>query len=242
MNPIPARLLYRPTFSPQDAVSFCLSIAVALALGLVIYNLLDVSLGSIFSILFVSGLLGIGFNEFAKTFRTWMFLSFSLSVGCCSPMILGMGFIGYTLGDILGFVLMTWTVCGGMMSMTLGLGRWIGHGPGSGLSLTLFLGWLTWPVWMSPYFHTPWGQWCVDHLLDYQPLFALSSLFPEMGDWSHAPIAYAYLTNLGQDVMYALPPGVGKGLVFHGVLAGMGGLIAFWTKPPVLRPTRKQPS
>ncbi|GIW76005.1 MAG: hypothetical protein KatS3mg104_1068 [Phycisphaerae bacterium] len=240
MNPISDYLLHRLTFSPRVLLSLCLAITLAMTLGLVIYCLLDVSLGSIFSILFVSGLLGIGLNELAKNLGIGTVFSFSVSVGCCSPMILGLGSVGYTLRDILGFVLMTWVICCGMMSMTQGIGRLIGYGPGGGLLLTLFLGWMTWPVWMSPYFHTLWGQWCIDHLLGYQPLFAVASLFPEMGDWTHAPIAYARLTNLGQDVLYAYPSGPGKSVALHTGLAVVGMLIALAKYPA--RPNASDPN
>lgn len=234
MNLTPARLFHRQAFSAQGMVRFCLSTAFSLTLGLLIYSLLDVSLGSIFAMVFLSGLLGMGFSQESIHPGQWIGVSFGISLGCCSPMILGLISIGYAFPEILGLVLMIWAVCAWMMSMTLGLSRLIGRGPGGGLSILVFLGWLTWPVWMSPYFHTPWGQWCVDHLLSYQPFFALSSLFPAMGDWSHAPIAYAYLTNLGQDVLYALPEGVGKALAWHGLLAGIWGWVALWPRPTVV--------
>lgn len=227
MYPISYRLFFRYPLTLQGVVIFCLCLALSLALGLILYSLLDVSLGSIFALVFLSGLMGLGFSqESIHPFR-WIGLSLAVSLGSCSPMILGLSSVGYPWLVIFKMILMIWVISAWMMSMTRGLSRLIGHGPGEGFSVVLFLAWLIWPVWMSPYFHTPWGQWCVDHLLDYQPLLALSGLFPDMGDWSHAPIAYSHLTTLGQDVLYALPEGVNPGLIFHAVLAGVWGLVCF---------------
>ncbi|MGN6628097.1 MAG: hypothetical protein ACTHLN_15875 [Tepidisphaeraceae bacterium] len=62
-----------------------------------------------------------------------------------------------------------------------------------------------WPMYLA-------GAWTdgrvssiLDRLTSYHPLLVMNGLYPELGDWTHRPIAYRYLFNLGQDVPFALP-------------------------------------
>lgn len=85
--------------------------------------------------------------------------------------------------------------------------------PLAGLLVMLSVGvWLTLPVWLSPYWSS---GLALDRLLDSHPLFAANALFAELGDWSHAPLAYNRLTNLNQDIPFALPTSIAWCLSAH---------------------------
>lgn len=83
-------------------------------------------------------------------------------------------------------------------------------------AMLLLLAWLTLPVWLSPYWSS--GP-LLDRLLDAHPLLAINSIYDELGDWTHSPLAYNRLTNLNQDVPFALPASIGWCVGIHAVLS-----------------------
>ena len=92
--------------------------------------------------------------------------------------------------------------------------------------MTLALLWLAWPVWLSPALRELGNQSLVNALVQLNPLLAINGLLLQMGPWSQAPIAY-HLTDLGQNIAYALPA--------HGItcIAGhavSGALLLGWTR------------
>ncbi len=73
------------------------------------------------------------------------------------------------------------------------------------LCLFVLLAWVAFPVWMSPYWTS---SPLLDRVLDCHPLLALNGVYVGLGDWTHAPLAYARLTNLNQDVPFSLPASI----------------------------------
>ncbi|HEY0009391.1 MAG TPA: hypothetical protein VGB55_11750, partial [Tepidisphaeraceae bacterium] len=87
------------------------------------------------------------------------------------------------------------------------------------LTTLLLLAWLTWPIWMGPYWTNPRVARVLDPLVPYQPLLAANGAYAMLGEWAHQPIAYRYLTNLGQDVFYALPASAWPSALAHTLAA-----------------------
>jgi hypothetical protein len=81
----------------------------------------------------------------------------------------------------------------------------------SAITVVIGLLWLTWPVWLSPYF----SDAIVAHLVAVHPLFAINGVLVNFGTWSHMPIAYRELTTLGQDVPYSLPTSIWPSVLVH---------------------------
>ena len=88
-----------------------------------------------------------------------------------------------------------------------------------GLAGAALMAWLTWPIWMAPHWTNPAAAPWLDAMLPYQPLLAINAPAIALGPWSHQPIAYRYLLNLGQDVPYALPSSAWPAIFAHTVLA-----------------------
>ena len=86
-------------------------------------------------------------------------------------------------------------------------------------SLLATMAWMTFPVWVSPLLQRGVSQSVVSMLLDVHPLIATNGIFLNLGDWTHAPIAYARLTTLGQDTPYAPPTTAWPAIVVHLLLA-----------------------
>jgi len=86
--------------------------------------------------------------------------------------------------------------------------------PAAAAAVFLAIGWITWPVWLSPAALGVWLQW----LIEIQPALAANGLLKFTLPWTEQAIAYR-LTTLDQDVPIALPVGVWAGIAFH---AGIG--------------------
>jgi hypothetical protein len=84
------------------------------------------------------------------------------------------------------------------------------------------IAWLTWPVWMASLWADPAVARWLDPLVAIHPLLAINGAGLDLGPWSHAPIAYRYLLNLGQDVPYALPGSAWRAVATH---AGAGAVL-----------------
>lgn len=85
-------------------------------------------------------------------------------------------------------------------------------------AITMLLGaaWLTWPVWLSPWFTTPGIDQCVPWLVVTHPLLTINGvLFPLFSFWDRYTLAYQQLTTLNQDVLYSLPRTIAWSLAVH---------------------------
>jgi len=76
----------------------------------------------------------------------------------------------------------------------------------SAITVVLSIIWLTAPVWLFS-----------NHpaLLSIHPVFAINGVFPNLGTWTHLPLAYRQLTTLGQDVPYTLPTRIWACVLAH---------------------------
>lgn len=87
------------------------------------------------------------------------------------------------------------------------------------LVLLAWMAWMTWPVWLGPLWpHASAAPW-LNRLLPFNPVAAIGGAMIDLGDWTHQPIAYKYLVNLGQDVPYEPPTSAWPAIVAHGVAA-----------------------
>lgn len=95
--------------------------------------------------------------------------------------------------------------------------RWDG---GAGVVLVLGLLWLTWPFWMSSFFHGSDGEGIVAALVWGHPTFAINGVMegPLSVPWAQHRLAYEQ-TNIGDDVPYAMPRTVWPAVILHGGVA-----------------------
>jgi len=89
--------------------------------------------------------------------------------------------------------------------------------PAGALTTAVGLLWLTWPVWLARVVDAKLAAW----LVAPHPLLSMNGVLPQLGIWTERPIAYRYLTTLGQDVPYQLPPGIATGVFIHLILGGL---------------------
>jgi len=61
----------------------------------------------------------------------------------------------------------------------------------------------------------------LDRLLPFNPLAAVGGVLIDLGDWTHMPIAYTHLVNLGQDVPYDPPASAWPAIIAHASAAVM---------------------
>ena len=90
------------------------------------------------------------------------------------------------------------------------------------LVLLLSLGWLTWPVWLSPSLAGNQLRWSIL----FQPLFAINHIVDNLGIWTEQQEAYK-LTTLGQDVQYQMPSSAFPVIVLQFGIAGTAGATSF---------------
>jgi len=88
----------------------------------------------------------------------------------------------------------------------------------AGITIFLFLAWLTWPVWLSPWMTQRMADW----LTPANPLLAINGVVKHLGPWDRAPIAYRSLTVLNQDVPYHLPTSIIPAILLHLVIGAPG--------------------
>jgi hypothetical protein len=90
----------------------------------------------------------------------------------------------------------------------------------AGVAVLVGLGWLSWPVWMAPYLAGERGERLVGFLVVGHPLFVINGVLADVfpSPWAQQRIAYV-LTNIGDDIPYALPTTVAWCVAGHG-LAG----------------------
>jgi hypothetical protein len=88
----------------------------------------------------------------------------------------------------------------------------------AGITIFLFLAWLTWPVWLSLWMTQRMADW----LTPANPLLAINGVVKHLGAWDRAPIAYRSLTVLNQDVPYHLPTSIIPAVLLHLVIGAPG--------------------
>lgn len=203
----------------HSAVLVLLSGFVALSAALVCYLLLQVSLGTIFASIFIVSLISIALSTSTPTFVQATLLAVTVSISSIAPILLALVDRLATTAATFQLLLLCIVISLLLLTGAQLLSRLLGRAIAPAIVLLLWLLWLTYPVWMSHAFATPIGVWTIDHLFAHHPLMAISGAFAPMEDWSHAPIAYKYLTNLGQDVLYARPASAWRAIASHGVLA-----------------------
>jgi len=148
----------------------------------------------------------------------------SVVLPCVVAMVIGVGWIVpvlqgiVTIGQALlcGVVLLSYLLALGQLTSLLRAVR-VAPALAAAIVVGLGLAWLTWPVWLSPALA---GETrLVGWLVWAHPLFAINAVLIDLGAWSEQRIAY-HLTNLGQDVAYALPETILPALLVHLGLAG----------------------
>jgi hypothetical protein len=86
----------------------------------------------------------------------------------------------------------------------------------SAITITLALLWMTWPVWLSATMRN-WSRPMLVHwLVQLNPPLAINGILVHLGPWTQMPMAY-HLTDLGQNIAYALPT--------HGLACIVGHLL-----------------
>lgn len=192
--------------SPQTLVLGAATLLISLTTMLIAYASLEFSLGLILMAPVCALLCAIPLAAGVDDSRTSLAFASLIALGSAFP--IGLATTTYT--DFAGAALQVTVLCFSVALLAIEWPRLltrIGLHPSlSGAFLLVIAGtWMSLPVWMSPHFADPWGEWVVDHLLAYQPLIALNGAFASLGDWSHQPLAYTWLTSLGQDVPFAFP-------------------------------------
>lgn len=116
------------------------------------------------------------------------------------------------------YVFSLWGLARGLSSLTCA--------PVAAAMATIIIGllWLTWPIWLSPWMN----QTLVNGLVPAHPLLVVNGLLGHLGIWTEHAIAYR-LTNLDQDVYYALPRNLIPCASVH-LLIGGGLLMMTWRR------------
>jgi len=91
----------------------------------------------------------------------------------------------------------------------------------AGITIFLFLAWLTWPVWLSPWLTQALADW----LTPANPLLAINGIVKQLGTWDRAPIAYRSLTVLNQDIPYHLPTSIIPAVLLHLAIGAPGMIV-----------------
>ncbi len=210
-------------------VALLLCCAAALLGSIIAYAVLDISLGTVFAAVFVSVLVMIAITPIVTNWMGLLVVSFVIALASTMPVLLGF----YDQPTLINPGLQLLAVCIAMNLLIAGLLRLLikclGNASASAVLLVMVLAYLVWPVWLSPWFGTRGGAWMLNHAITAQPMIALNGAYEALGDWSHAPIAYKYLTNLGQDYLYAMPASAFWAIIWHAslgiLLIGVSALI-----------------
>lgn len=202
---------------------------ISLGSALVAYLWLEFSLGFVFAAPVCAMLVALPLAGASSDCRTSLAFACVIALGTATPVCLAAtGYAGFASASLqlamLCFAAALLAIEGVRLMARGGVHPAI---PGA-VVLVLSAAWMSLPVWMSPHFSEPWGEWVIDHLLAYQPLIALNGAFAPLGDWSHQPLAYTWLTSLGQDVPFAFPPNAWRCVAGHlaiGLLALLGNIL-----------------
>ena len=92
----------------------------------------------------------------------------------------------------------------------------------AGITVMAGLLWLAWPIWLAPWVN---DMDVVARLVAPHPLLTLNGILREWypTPWAQHVLAYP-LTNLGDDVPYSLPSGIGWAMRVHLAIGGAGVL------------------
>jgi hypothetical protein len=74
----------------------------------------------------------------------------------------------------------------------------------SAITVLLATLWLSWPIWLSPTLRDHSSPAIIHWLVQLNPAMAVNGVLLHLGPWTQEPMAY-HLTDLGQNVAYALP-------------------------------------
>ena len=86
------------------------------------------------------------------------------------------------------------------------------------IAIWLFLAWLSWPVWLSPWIAG--RETLVSWLSAAHPLLSVNAQLKHMGLWDEQRYAYK-MTALVRDVSYAPPTGVTWAVVVHSLVGSV---------------------
>ena len=104
----------------------------------------------------------------------------------------------------------------------------------SALVVLLFVAWLTWPVWLSPW--AAGRERMVGWLAAAHPLLALDGSLRHLGPpWTERQLMYNHLSVLNQDVAYELPRSIWPAVVLHTSI----GAATLWLSGSLIRPARR---
>jgi hypothetical protein len=101
---------------------------------------------------------------------------------------------------------------------------WSGIRPtaAAALTTTLFLIWLTWPIWLSSHLGGRYGESAASWLVWAHPLFAINATLKHFDAWDHTGLMYSTLSVLNQDVPYRIPQSIWPSVSLH---AGPAALV-----------------
>jgi hypothetical protein len=88
--------------------------------------------------------------------------------------------------------------------------------------------WLTWPIWLSPTLRKHATPGVVHWLVQLSPATAINGVLLHLGPWTQEPTAY-HLTDLGQNVAYALPVTAITCIAAH-LVVGVALIVVAWKK------------
>jgi hypothetical protein len=97
--------------------------------------------------------------------------------------------------------------------------------------------WLGWPLWLARLGADRMVGW----LTAPHPLLTINGVLSHLGIWSERPIAYGHLVNLGQDVAYRLPDGIGTAVFVHLIAGGILFAVASFMNGGGAVPARRDP-
>jgi hypothetical protein len=102
----------------------------------------------------------------------------------------------------------------------------------AGVSVTVGLFWLTWPIWMSRTWNGEDSAASVARVAMIHPAMVVDAqLARAFGPWSELSVAY-HLTDLNQNVSYSPPHTTWACVLIHAVIASAGlGVSAFRVRP-----------
>lgn len=149
--------------------------------------------------------------------------------------------------------LLQWLTCAGIL-LALGLSLAgavelllrlkFGRSFSAWITLLIGLLWLLWPVWLGPFLASdhltaPQAQSLVSWLTPAHPLLATNGVLIHRGVWSEqSGVAYR-LTNLAQDIPYAMPSGATACIAMHMAIAMILWALAI---VPIRPPANRAPA
>ncbi len=185
--------------------------AMATLLSLAAGDSLGLAIGGFFAAAILTPPLLSGWNET----RDQAAILIGCNIGIGGVWLFMIGRAGATPGEWVELLAMLASFLILLGGVTLGL-QSLRFSPVLGAMVTVILaiGWLTWPVWLSP---GVFGNW-LQRLVDVQPVLAANGVLSYTSPWTEQAIAYR-LTALDQDVPIQLPGNSLLFIIFH---AGIG--------------------